>query len=64
MRGLTIVLGFLLLGLVGCGEPEGANLEKVEKQPEANLEKGAQAETISDWASANPKNGSPGESDK
>lgn len=47
---------------VGCGQ-QGQDLEKVEAQPPADLEAGAKAQTIDDWAKANPNNGAPGHGD-
>ena len=60
-RSLAVLLvaAAFLFGLAGC-EPAGANLEQVEAQPPANLEAGAKAQTMEDWAKANPNNGAPG----
>lgn len=59
--GLT-VLAALAAGavLAGCGSPQGQDLEKAEQQPAADLNAGAQAQTIDQWSAANPNNGAPG----
>ncbi|MBN9501732.1 MAG: hypothetical protein BGO01_15325 [Armatimonadetes bacterium 55-13] len=61
---MKLALAFCLVGLgvglVGCGEPQGPDLSKVQAQPAADLEKGKNAKTIEEWASANPNNGAPG----
>ncbi len=53
------VFGFCLM-IAGCGEPSGQNLEMVESQPPANLEAGKSANSMEEWAAANPNNGAPG----
>lgn len=55
---LALILGISLLA--GCGEKAGPDLSKVETQPPADLEAGKNAQTISEWAAANPNNGAPG----
>lgn len=59
-RCLVLLVALVGVVLVGCGEPEGANLEQVESQPPADLEAGRNAQTIEQWAQANPNNGAPG----
>jgi hypothetical protein len=58
--GIALIAAF---SFAGCGEGQGPNLEKVEAQPPADLEKARQAKTIQDWAAANPNNGAPGHGD-
>ena len=57
------VLLVLALGLLaGCGDaPQGGDLEKTAAQPDANLEAGAKATSMEEWAKANPNNGAPGQ---
>lgn len=55
--GLLLGIGF---GLVSCGEPKGEDLSKVGEQPAADLERGKNAQSIDEWAKANPNNGAPG----
>jgi len=59
---ITLLIATTAVFLGGCGsEPgQGTNLEKVEAQPAADLEAGAKAQTIDEWAAANPNNGAPG----
>ncbi|MCW5941438.1 MAG: hypothetical protein KIS66_04355 [Fimbriimonadaceae bacterium] len=58
MRSLWAVL--VVAGVVaGCGEGS-RDLSKVAPQPDADLEKGRNAKTLEEWASANPNNGAPG----
>ncbi len=59
MRAILVGIS-LLVGLAGCGEPEGKDLSKEAPQPAADLEKGKNAQTLKDWAAANPSNGAPG----
>ena len=46
--------------LQACGEPKGEDLSKVGTQQAADLEKGKNAQSIDEWAKANPNNGKPG----
>ncbi|MBX7134453.1 MAG: hypothetical protein K1X67_17425 [Fimbriimonadaceae bacterium] len=55
--GLLSVIGF---SLVSCGEQKGEDLSKVGEQPAADLERGKNAQSIDEWAKANPNNGAPG----
>lgn len=48
------------LVMAGCGEAPGPDLEKAEAQPPADLEAGRNAQTLDQWAQANPNNGAPG----
>ena len=48
------------MSLTACGEPKGEDLSKVGEQPAADLEKGKNAQSIDEWAKANPNNGAPG----
>jgi hypothetical protein len=50
----------LVLGISGCSEPPGEDLSKKAPQEAADLAKGAKAQTIDEWAKANPNNGAPG----
>ncbi|MGV3618596.1 MAG: hypothetical protein ACO1SV_25010 [Fimbriimonas sp.] len=57
----ALMLATLLAVLTGgCGEPAGEDLSKVQAQPNADLEKGRAAQTLDQWAAANPNNGAPG----
>ncbi|HMS54921.1 MAG TPA: hypothetical protein PKA27_05935 [Fimbriimonadaceae bacterium] len=49
----------VLILLCGCGSGP-KDLSKVDEQPAANLEAGASAQTIEQWAASNPNNGAPG----
>lgn len=63
MKKTLLILSVLALGLlVGC-EAQGPDLERVEAQPAADLEAGAKAQTMDEWAKANPNNGAPGHGD-
>jgi len=55
---LTVLAVCILIA--GCAEPSGQNLEAVDSQPPANLEAGKNANSIEEWAAANPNNGAPG----
>jgi len=59
---IRYVIAFMALGALsaGCGEAQGPDLEKSAAQPAADLEKGAKAQTIDEWAAANPNNGAAG----
>lgn len=61
--GIIFLAVLAVAGMAGCGEAPGPDLEKVEAQPAADLEKGRQAQTIDEWAKANPNNGAPGHGD-
>jgi len=58
LLALCALLGGLLLS--GCDSPESGDLTKEGEQPAADLEAGAQAQTMEDWAKANPNNGAMG----
>lgn len=61
MRTLPVLLALAICAaLVGCGESQGQDMSKVAAQPSADLEKGKNATSIAEWASANPNNGAPG----
>jgi hypothetical protein len=55
-------LALLLAVVAGCGDSgvKSGDLGQAGEQPPANLEAGAQAKTIDDWAAANPNNGAMG----
>ena len=57
---VAIAAGAILIGCSG-GDPAGnRDNSKVAEQPAADLEAGAKAQTIEQWAAANPNNGAPG----
>jgi uncharacterized lipoprotein YajG len=58
-----LILAALTIGLLAGCEPPGADLEKAEPQPAADLEAGAKAQTMDEWAKANPNNGAAGHGD-
>jgi len=61
MRAPAIVIALIAsLVLAGCGNSQGEDLSKVSEQPPADLEAGRNAQTIDQWAAANPNNGAPG----
>lgn len=61
---VAILAGITLIGCSSTGEPEpNRNLETVQQQPAADLEAGAKAQTMDEWAAANPNNGLPGHGD-
>lgn len=60
LGGLVALVVFVAGLLTGCGEPKGPDLSKTPEQPPANLEAGKSAQTIDQWAAANPNNGAPG----
>jgi uncharacterized lipoprotein YajG len=62
-KTLSLFAALLAVALMGGCEPQGPDLEKVEAQPKADLEAGAKAQSIDDWAKANPNNGAPGQGD-
>lgn len=53
---LCFAVGMVALGC--ASKPK--DLSKTPEQPAANLEAGASAQTIEQWAAANPNNGAPG----
>lgn len=59
---LSIVLlaALLMVGCSGGSEPAGQDLSKAQEQPAADLEAGKNAQTMDQWANANPNNGAPG----
>jgi len=57
---IALLLTAAFLGGCGSDAPAGQNMETVESQPAADLEAGAKAKTMEDWAAANPNNGAPG----
>lgn len=59
MVARIIALSAVCWIVVGCGAP-ARNLEGEQTQPPADLEAGAKAKTIEEWAKANPNNGLPG----
>lgn len=63
MKKTIIILAALTIGLLAGCEPQGADLEKAEAQPTADLEAGAKAQTMDEWAKANPNNGAAGHGD-
>ena len=62
MRRLSLLICIVTaaLSMQACGEPKGEDLSKVGDQPVADLEKGKNAQSIDEWAKANPDNGKPG----
>ena len=62
MKKLVALSGLIwvALSVTACGEPKGEDLSKVGEQPVADLEKGKNAQSIDEWAKANPHNGAPG----
>ena len=62
MSKLLTLCGLIWVALcvTACGEPKGEDLSKVGEQPAADLEKGKNAQSIDEWAKANPNNGAPG----
>lgn len=61
---IALLAGAALIGCSGTGEAEpNRNLEEVQQQPPADLEAGAKAQTMDEWAAANPNNGLPGHGD-
>lgn len=59
---LSVAL-LMALAALGCGEsPSGdaGNLAAQPAQPPADLEKGKNAQTMEEWAKANPNNGAMG----
>jgi hypothetical protein len=55
-----IAAGAILIGCSGGDPASSRDNSKVAEQPPANLEAGAKAQTIEEWAAANPNNGAPG----
>lgn len=56
---MCVAIALFAVALVGCAGPS-RDLSKEAEQPQADLEAGAKAQTIEQWAKANPNNGAPG----
>jgi hypothetical protein len=61
-RIAPLALALVLAYAAGCGESgtKSGDLSKTGEQPPADLEAGAKAQTIEQWAAANPNNGAMG----
>lgn len=57
---LALLAALLAAGCASTGVAQSGDVSKEGEQPAADLQAGAQAQTIEQWAAANPNNGAPG----